>query len=84
MWLNPVLQWTAGWAGCCSSNRFVHRSAATYTRQVETFNQAIPHDAEPSASGRNGLRVVVVQATVAMVESVSTGRGVEITPLVME
>jgi 1,5-anhydro-D-fructose reductase (1,5-anhydro-D-mannitol-forming) len=52
---------------------------ALYTRQVEAFNAAIQHDAEPIASGLDGLRVV--QATVAMVESASTGRAVKIAPL---
>jgi 1,5-anhydro-D-fructose reductase (1,5-anhydro-D-mannitol-forming) len=39
---------------------------ALYTRQVEAFNQAIQHDDEPSASGRDGLHVV--QVTRAMIE----------------
>jgi len=52
---------------------------ALYTRQVEAFNQAIQHDEEPSASGRDGLHVV--QVTRAMIESASTGRTVKIAPL---
>jgi 1,5-anhydro-D-fructose reductase (1,5-anhydro-D-mannitol-forming) len=55
---------------------------ALYTRQVEAFNQAIQHDTEPIASGLDGLRVV--QATVAMIESASTGRAVKIAPLAVE
>ena len=50
-----------------------------YTRQVEAFNHAIQHDEEPSASGRDGLHVV--QVTMAMIESASTGRTVKIAPL---
>ena len=52
---------------------------ALYTRQVEAFNHAIQHDEEPSASGRDGLHVV--QVTMAMIESASTGRTVKIAPL---
>jgi predicted dehydrogenase len=55
---------------------------ALYTRQVEAFNEAIQHDTEPLASGLDGLRVV--QATVAMVDSASTGRAVKIEPLTVE
>ena len=55
---------------------------ALYKRQVEAFNEAIQHDAEPIASGLDGLRVV--QVTVAMVESASTGRAVKIAPLSVE
>jgi 1,5-anhydro-D-fructose reductase (1,5-anhydro-D-mannitol-forming) len=55
---------------------------ALYTRQVEAFNQAIQHETEPMASGLDGLRVV--QTTVAMVESASTGRAVKIAPLSVE
>jgi 1,5-anhydro-D-fructose reductase (1,5-anhydro-D-mannitol-forming) len=55
---------------------------ALYTRQVEAFNEAIQHDTEPIASGLDGLRVV--QATVAMIESASTGRAVKIEPLTVE
>ena len=55
---------------------------ALYTRQVEAFNYAIQHDTEPIASGLDGLRVV--QATVAMVESASTGRAVKIAPLAVK
>jgi hypothetical protein len=33
---------------------------ALYRRQVEAFNQAIQHDEEPSAAGRDGLHVVQV------------------------
>jgi 1,5-anhydro-D-fructose reductase (1,5-anhydro-D-mannitol-forming) len=55
---------------------------ALYTRQVEAFNQAIQRDMEPIASGLDGLRVV--QVTVAMVESASTGRAVQIAPLSVE
>ena len=52
---------------------------ALYTRQVEAFTQAIQHDEEPSASGRDGLHVV--QVTMAMIESASAGRTVKIAPL---
>jgi 1,5-anhydro-D-fructose reductase (1,5-anhydro-D-mannitol-forming) len=55
---------------------------ALYTRQVEAFNHAIQHDEEPIASGLDGLHVV--QATVAMVASASTGRTVKIAPLSVE
>jgi predicted dehydrogenase len=55
---------------------------ALYKRQVEAFNEAIQHDAEPLASGLDGLRVV--QATVAMIESASTGRAVQIESLSVE
>jgi 1,5-anhydro-D-fructose reductase (1,5-anhydro-D-mannitol-forming) len=55
---------------------------ALYTRQVEAFNQAIQHDAEPSASGLDGL--LAVQVTVATVESAATGRAVQIAPLAVE
>jgi predicted dehydrogenase len=53
-----------------------------YKRQVEAFNEAIQRDTEPLASGLDGLRVV--QATVAMVESASTGRAVKIESLSVE
>jgi 1,5-anhydro-D-fructose reductase (1,5-anhydro-D-mannitol-forming) len=52
---------------------------ALYTRQVEAFDQAIQHDEEPSASGRDGLHVV--QVTRAMIESAAIGRTVKIAPL---
>ena len=52
---------------------------ALYTRQVEAFTHAIQHDEEPSASGRDGLHVV--QVTMAMIASASTGRTVKIEPL---
>jgi predicted dehydrogenase len=52
---------------------------ALYTRQVEAFNHAIQHDEEPIASGRDGLHVV--QVTMAMIASASTGRTVKIKPL---
>jgi 1,5-anhydro-D-fructose reductase (1,5-anhydro-D-mannitol-forming) len=55
---------------------------ALYTRQVEAFNHAIQHDEEPIASGRDGLHVV--QVTIAMIESASTGRTVKIEPLSVE
>jgi 1,5-anhydro-D-fructose reductase (1,5-anhydro-D-mannitol-forming) len=55
---------------------------ALYTRQVEAFNHAIQHDEEPSASGRDGLHVV--QVTMAMIESASTGRTGKIAPLSVE
>jgi predicted dehydrogenase len=55
---------------------------ALYKRQVEAFNEAIQRDTEPLASGLDGLRVV--QATVAMVESASTGRAVKIESLSVE
>jgi 1,5-anhydro-D-fructose reductase (1,5-anhydro-D-mannitol-forming) len=55
---------------------------ALYTRQVEAFNHAIQHDEEPSASGRDGLHVV--QVTMAMIESASTGRTVKIAPRAVE
>src|SRR6266700_5294734 len=52
---------------------------ALYPRQVEAFTHAIQHTAQPSASGRDGLHVV--QVTLAMIESASTGRAVKIEPL---
>jgi predicted dehydrogenase len=55
---------------------------ALYTRQIEAFNRAIQHNAEPVASGLDGLKAV--QATVAMIESASTGRAVKIEPLSVE
>ncbi len=50
-----------------------------YKLQVEAFNKAIRNDEEPSASGLDGVRVV--QATVAMIESATTGRTVKIEPV---
>jgi predicted dehydrogenase len=55
---------------------------ALYTRQGEAFNHAIQHDEEPNASGRDGLHVV--QVTMAMIESASTGKTVKIEQLSVE
>ena len=49
------------------------------TRQIEDFNRAILEDKDPAASGIDGLKVV--QVTVGMVESASTGRTVKLEPL---
>ncbi len=49
------------------------------TRQIEDFNRAIQEDRDPAASGIDGLKVV--QVTVGMVESASTGRTVKLEPL---
>ena len=52
---------------------------ALFTWQTEAFNRAIQQDKEPVASGIDGLKVV--QVTVAMMESASTGRTVRLEPL---
>ena len=52
---------------------------ALFTWQTEAFNRAIQQDEEPAASGIDGLKVV--QVTVAMIESASTGRTVKLEPL---
>jgi len=49
------------------------------TRQIEDFNRAIEEDRDPAASGIDGLKLV--QVTVGMVESASTGRTVKLEPL---
>jgi len=49
------------------------------TRQIEDFNRAIKEDRDPAASGIDGLKLV--QVTVGMVESASTGRTVKLEPL---
>ena len=56
-------------------------SLVLVTRQIEDFNRAIQEDRDPAASGIDGLRVV--QVTVGMVESASTGRTVKLEPLPM-
>ncbi len=66
-------------AAVCSRDHERAEAFAAYTRQVEAFNHAIQHDEEPIASGLDGLHVV--QATMAMIESASTGRTVKIEPL---
>ena len=50
-----------------------------FKRQVESFNRSVQEDAEPVASGVDGLRVVEV--TVAMIESAKTGRLVKLDPV---
>ena len=52
---------------------------ALFTWQTEAFNRAIKRDEDPPASGVDGLRVV--QVTVAMIESASTGRTVRLESL---
>ena len=47
--------------------------------QTEAFNRAILNDEEPAASGIDGLKII--QVTLAMIESASTGRTVKIDPL---
>ena len=47
--------------------------------QTEAFNRAILNDEEPAASGIDGLKII--QVTLAMIESASTGRTVKIAPL---
>ena len=49
---------------------------ALYTWQVNAFNAAVDGDGEPAATGLDGLRAA--QITLAMVESASTGRRVDI------
>ncbi len=53
-------------------------SLVLVTRQIEDFNRAIQENKDPAASGIDGLRVV--QVTVGMVESASTGRTVKLEP----
>ena len=48
----------------------------TTREEVEAFNRAVRQDTEPYASGIDGLRVVEV--TVAVIESASTGRTVKV------
>ena len=52
---------------------------ALFTWQTEAFNRAIQMDENPPASGIDGLKVV--QVTVAMIESASTGRTVKLESL---
>ena len=52
---------------------------ALFTWQTEAFNRAIQMDEDPPASGIAGLKVV--QVTVAMIESASTGRTVKLESL---
>ena len=52
---------------------------ALFKWQAEAFNQAIQLDEEAPASGLDGVKVV--QVTVAMIESASTGRTVKLEPL---
>ena len=52
---------------------------ALFTWQTEAFNRAIQRDEEPVASGVDGLKVV--QVTVAMIESASTGKTMKLEPL---
>ena len=48
----------------------------TTREQVEAFNRAVRQDTEPYSSGVDGLRVVEV--TVAVIESATTGRTVQV------
>ncbi|MCI0860030.1 MAG: hypothetical protein J4N81_14975, partial [Chloroflexi bacterium] len=52
---------------------------ALFTWQTEAFNKAIQMDEDPPASGVDGLKVV--QVTLAMIESASTGRTVKLESL---
>lgn len=52
---------------------------ALFKWQTEAFNRAIQQDEEPAASGLDGLKVV--QVTLAMIESASTGRTIKLEPL---
>jgi predicted dehydrogenase len=52
---------------------------ALFKWQTESFNGAIQKNEEPAASGIDGLKIV--QVTVAMIESASTGRTIKIDPL---
>lgn len=52
---------------------------ALVTWNVEDFCRAVAEDRDPAASGADGLKAV--QATVAMVESATTGRTVKLEPL---
>ena len=52
---------------------------ALFKWQTEAFNRAIQRDEEPAASGLDGLKVV--QVTMAMIESASTGRTIKLEPL---
>jgi len=52
---------------------------ALFKWQTESFNQAIQKNQEPAASGIDGLKIV--QVTVAMIESASKGRTVNLDPL---
>ena len=54
-------------------------SLALFKWQTEAFNRAIQQDEEPAASGLDGLKVV--QVTLAMIESASTGRTIQLEPL---
>ena len=52
---------------------------ALFKWQTESFNRAIETGEDPSASGVDGLKVV--QVTLGMIESASTGRAVKLEPL---
>ena len=52
---------------------------ALFKWQTEGFNRAVQKCEEPSASGVDGLKVV--QVTLGMIESASTGRTVKLEPL---
>ncbi len=52
-----------------------------FIAELEDFHQAIEQDREPVATGVDGLRVVEV--TLAMIESASTGRTVKIDPVMV-
>ena len=52
---------------------------ALFKWQTESFNRAIQRDAEPTASGIDGLKNV--QVTVAMIESASAGRTIKLDQL---
>ena len=54
-------------------------SLALFKWQAEGFNRAVQKGEEPSASGVDGLKVV--QVTLGMIESASTGRTVKLEPL---
>ncbi len=49
------------------------------TWQIEDFNRAVQEDRDPAASGIDGLKVV--QVTVGMIESASSGRTIKLEPL---
>ena len=52
---------------------------ALFKWQTESFNRSVEAGEDPSASGIDGLKVV--QVTLAMIESASTGRTVKLEPL---
>ena len=58
------------------SQEYADEYLGNFISELQDFHQAVEEDREPAASGVDGLRMVEV--TLAMIESASTGRTVKV------